>query len=76
MPKPRTADDDSVRLLLDYRPPFPWQHLLGFLAARAIPGVEYVGDGAYIRTLRIRDHAGWFRVRHEPRDSAVSLEAP
>lgn len=70
-----TADcDDVVHLHLPYHPPFPWRHLLGFLAARAIPGVEHVSDDAYTRGVRSADTTGWFRVRHAPRDSAVVVE--
>lgn len=33
---------DGLVLRLDYRPPLDWAALLGFLAARAIPGLEVV----------------------------------
>ncbi|MEM7542871.1 MAG: DNA-3-methyladenine glycosylase, partial [Pseudomonadota bacterium] len=39
------------------------QTMLDFLAARAIPGVELVTEGAYVRTVRIGEHRGWLRVR-------------
>jgi AraC family transcriptional regulator of adaptative response / DNA-3-methyladenine glycosylase II len=41
----------TVRLA--YREPLDWQRLLGFLGARAVPGVEEVVDGCYRRTLRL-----------------------
>ncbi|MEM7543151.1 MAG: Ada metal-binding domain-containing protein, partial [Pseudomonadota bacterium] len=50
------ASDKEMGLLsfrIDYRPPFAWQTMLEFLAARAIPGVELVTEGAYVRTVRI-----------------------
>ena len=48
------ADDhDAITLSLAYRPPYAWDRLLSFLAARAIPGVEWVGQGAYRRTVAI-----------------------
>ena len=40
----------SVTLRLGYRRPFDWPRLLAFLAARAVPGVEDLGDGVYART--------------------------
>lgn len=40
-----------------YRTPFDWNGLLTWLAARAIPGVEVIEDGAYVR--------GDVRVWHE-----------
>ncbi len=50
-------------LTLDYRTPFAWDALLGFLADRATPGVELVEHGAYSRTVEIGESAGWVRVQ-------------
>lgn len=53
------TDTTPVELLLDYRPPLDWESLLGFLAARATPGAEYVDAGRYVSTVRIpRSGAG------------------
>lgn len=43
----------KVALRLPYRPPFDADGLLSFLAARAVPGVEAVVDGAYGRAMRL-----------------------
>lgn len=43
----------SLTLRLPYRPPLAWEPLLGFLAARAIPGVEQVAGGVYRRTVAL-----------------------
>jgi len=59
-----TSPDDT-RLTLSYRPPIDWAALLGFLAARATPGVEIVEDGVYSRTVMIDDHTGMLRVSHD-----------
>lgn len=61
----RDADDaeDALTFRVDYRPPYAWDTLLAFLGARAIPGVEAVVDGAYVRTAQIGEHRGWVRVR-------------
>ncbi len=56
------ARSASIQLDLAYRPPLDWPRLLGFLAARALPGVEVVDlpgvagapAGAYRRSLRLR----------------------
>jgi AraC family transcriptional regulator of adaptative response / DNA-3-methyladenine glycosylase II len=42
-----------VTLRLAYRPPLHTDGLLEFLAARSVPGVEEVRDGAYHRALRL-----------------------
>lgn len=57
-----TTDTDSLRLTLAYRPPLNWSAMLRYLAARAIPGVECVNDGAYYRTVKIGEHRGWLSV--------------
>ena len=67
---PRTGDDGEVRFRLGFRPPLDWRRLTGFLARRAIPGVEYVaddrGDPSYRRVLRLahggRLRFGWVSV--------------
>jgi len=43
----------GVRLRLDYRPPMHWASLLGFLRARAIPGIERVDAGTYQRVVTL-----------------------
>lgn len=67
--------DFSFRL--SYRPPLDWEHLLGFLARRAIPHVEEVRDGAYFRTVRVkrqdREFAGFIEIRHEAAENAISV---
>jgi len=42
---------DAVVLRLPYREPLAFEELLAFLGARAIPGVERVGDGTYTRVV-------------------------
>jgi AraC family transcriptional regulator of adaptative response / DNA-3-methyladenine glycosylase II len=39
-------------------PPFDGERLLAFYAARAVPGVEEVADGTYVRSLRLAHGAG------------------
>jgi AraC family transcriptional regulator of adaptative response / DNA-3-methyladenine glycosylase II len=62
-----------VSLRLPYRAPFAWDALAGFLALRAIPGVEDVTPQRYRRALRLGDAAGTIDVRPAP--GAVALEA-
>lgn len=58
----QAAGGDHLRLMLAYRPPYDWESLVRFLAARAIPGVECVIDGVYHRTVAVGEHRGWLRV--------------
>ena len=47
-----------IRLRLAYRAPIDAERMLGFLAARAIPGVEAVQDGRYRRTIQLPNGTG------------------
>ena len=61
----RTVDaPESITLRLDYRPPYDWDHVLGFLRGRAIPGVEIVTADDYRRVVHIDGHVGTIRVQH------------
>jgi AraC family transcriptional regulator of adaptative response / DNA-3-methyladenine glycosylase II len=60
-------------LRLDYRPPYEWEPALAFLAARAIPGVEIVGGGAYRRVVREGAAIGTISVRRAPDRPALLL---
>ncbi len=53
----------TICLRLGYRPPFDWNQILGFLALRAIPGVEAVGASEYARSVTIGSYRGVLRVR-------------
>jgi AraC family transcriptional regulator of adaptative response / DNA-3-methyladenine glycosylase II len=56
----------GITLSLGYRPPYDWDALLGFLASRAIPGVERVAGGVYSRTIEMAGAAGSVAVENEP----------
>lgn len=69
---------DNITLALCYRPPYPWDEMLHFLAGRAITGVEVVKNGEYMRTVHMmnadgKSVCGWVRVGHEPRKCALSV---
>lgn len=72
---PANASEYSFRL--SYRPPFDWKGILEFLSRRAIPGVEAVRDGAYLRTVKLsrqqREYAGVIEVRHDAGAKMISV---
>jgi AraC family transcriptional regulator of adaptative response / DNA-3-methyladenine glycosylase II len=68
------ADEHTLRLTLSYRPPLAWDEILGFLAARAITGVEAVEDRTYLRTVALRKHRGWLRVGRAENGHALSVD--
>jgi AraC family transcriptional regulator, regulatory protein of adaptative response / DNA-3-methyladenine glycosylase II len=73
----RDGIDRSITLSLGYRPPYAWDHLISFLAARSIPGVESVSDGTYRRTVTVQKEAtvysGWISVSNEASKNLLAV---
>ena len=61
----------QLRLTLPYREPYDWDRLIGFFAARAIPGLERIIDRRYLRAVRVGDSQGVVEVRDD--GGAISL---
>jgi AraC family transcriptional regulator, regulatory protein of adaptative response / DNA-3-methyladenine glycosylase II len=60
-----SASAGAISLRLDYRPPLELDRLLAFLRARAIEGVEEVGDDYYARTAIVGDRIGRISIAKE-----------
>ncbi len=58
------APPGVLRLRLPYRPPIDLSRLLGFLAARAVPGVEEVTARTYSRTINLPNGSGILSLRN------------
>jgi AraC family transcriptional regulator, regulatory protein of adaptative response / DNA-3-methyladenine glycosylase II len=56
---------------LNFRPPYDWNRMLTFLAARATPGVEMVEAGSYRRSITVNGGQGYFDVSHDPENNAL-----
>lgn len=63
----------DVVLRLRYRPPYDWEDMLAFLQARAIPGVEVIEDGRYLRTIEVDGALGSISVAHLPREQSLEI---
>lgn len=68
----------DITVALGYRPPYHWDEMLGFLAGRAITGVDLVREGEYLRTARLATAeggvvTGWLRVGHRPKKNALTV---
>lgn len=66
----------EVSLMLRYRPPYDWPAMLGFLRARAIPGMEQVDDeegGRYARSFSLAGRQGTLSVSHVPQQQALQV---
>jgi AraC family transcriptional regulator of adaptative response / DNA-3-methyladenine glycosylase II len=59
---------------LRYRPPLDWNALVGFLAARAIPGVEYVENGTYRRSILVAGTPGMIHLSHSASDVILEID--
>ncbi|QMI05697.1 DNA-3-methyladenine glycosylase 2 [Citrobacter sp. RHB25-C09] len=51
---------------LSWQPPYDWSWMLGFLAARAVSGVETVEALRYTRSLAVGEHRGIIEVVPNP----------
>jgi AraC family transcriptional regulator, regulatory protein of adaptative response / DNA-3-methyladenine glycosylase II len=65
--------ESGVTLRLRYRPPYDWESMLSFLRARAIPGVEIVENGGYLRTIGMDGFTGSVRVTHLPAKQSLCV---
>jgi AraC family transcriptional regulator of adaptative response / DNA-3-methyladenine glycosylase II len=55
-----------LRLRLPFRPPIDVSRMFGFLAARAVPGVEVARADSYARTMRLPNGFGLLSLRAVP----------
>ena len=71
------SEQTAITVLLGYRPPYDWDGLLGFLAARAVPGLEETASGVYRRTLSLTSNGescqGWISALNLPQKNALSV---
>lgn len=70
----RPPDSDHYHFRIAYRPPYDWTAMMAFLAARATPGVEHVGEDRYQRTISVNGKRGTIAVTPSRRASALELE--
>ena len=68
------ADPECYRFRLAYRPPYDWNAVLAFLAARATPGVESVEPLRYRRTISVAGAHGVIGVSRAESGPALALD--
>ncbi|MFB9803556.1 AlkA N-terminal domain-containing protein [Streptomonospora salina] len=66
-----TAGPGTVTLRLPLRPPIDLDHLFGFLATRAVPGVEEAADGGFRRVLALPHGSGVVHISRGDTDDHV-----
>jgi AraC family transcriptional regulator of adaptative response / DNA-3-methyladenine glycosylase II len=67
------AAEAGVTLRLRYRPPYDWNSILAHLQMRAIPGVEVVEKGRYLRTVERDGFVGTVEVQHLPQQQSLGV---
>jgi AraC family transcriptional regulator of adaptative response / DNA-3-methyladenine glycosylase II len=72
-PIPKKA---PITLKLAYRPPFNWPAMLNFLAVRATPGVEWIEQDSYYRTITFGQESGIISVKPVPNRNYLLLSVP
>ncbi|HEY1930998.1 MAG TPA: AlkA N-terminal domain-containing protein [Acetobacteraceae bacterium] len=61
----------AITLTLPFKPPYDWGAIIGFLAARAIRGVEAVRPDCYARSIALGGAQGTIVVRPADRPNAL-----
>jgi AraC family transcriptional regulator of adaptative response / DNA-3-methyladenine glycosylase II len=68
------AGAEGITLMLPYAPPYDWDAMLGFLAARAINGLEAVdGKGCYHRSIALDGAQGAICVKPDGRGRGLRV---
>lgn len=65
---------EHIQVRLAYRAPYQWEQVRGFLARRAIDGVEEVAENRYARQIRVGEELGWFAATHNPEQQAFDIQ--
>ena len=58
---------------LNWQSPYDWSWMLGFLAARAVSGVETVADNYYARSLAVGEHRGVITVVPDGKNNTLQV---
>ena len=65
---------EGITLMLAYAPPYDWDAMIGFLAARAITGIEAVdGSKRYRRSIALDGAQGAIRVEPDERERGLRV---
>lgn len=60
------------KVLLAFRPPLNWHHMLEFYRLRLVQGVEQINNLSYRRNVRLDRSEGWFELTPES-DSTLAM---
>lgn len=68
-----STPENQYRFRLGFRPPYDWNAMLTFLAARATPGVEVVELESYRRAISLNGCDAWFEAMLDKQNSALAI---
>lgn len=63
-----------MRVILPYKPPYDWQAMSSFLAARATPGVERADASGYARSISVNGFTGSIAVAPMAGTDALTVD--
>jgi len=65
---------EGITLMLPYAPPYDWDAMIGFLAARAITGIEAVdGSKSYRRSIALDGAQGTITIEPDERERGLRV---
>lgn len=64
---------DTLTCQLAFRPPYDWEAMLDFLRYRACPGIEFVDENRYMRTVCLDKVTGWLAVSLSGKQSTLHV---
>lgn len=68
------ARGGQLIIFLQYRPPYDWDMMQGFLSARLIPPMEWIGAQSYGRTITFGPAKGSFTAKHMALENGFEVE--
>jgi len=68
------SKSNTIRLQLQYRPPYDWGSTLSFFARHGIPGLESIEGSRYRRNISLNGHTGWFQLEPQLKRDSLLLE--
>jgi AraC family transcriptional regulator, regulatory protein of adaptative response / DNA-3-methyladenine glycosylase II len=69
-----TQPQNQYFFRLRFRPPYNWEAMLGFLAARATPGIEVVEAGRYRRAISLGRNHGYFEASLDEANNTLAVK--
>lgn len=69
----KSLSGHTIKLQLNYRPPYYWENMLRFLSYRAVDGVELVDKNSYQRLISDSDVRGWMKASFGS-DNKIDIE--